>query len=67
MSHLRVEVDGAVLFDGEVTDWTPPRVLPENPERVSLNELPRPVREALAKATAAAIKKATGLDVPMSV
>ena len=58
---------GAAIFQGEVTDWTPPPALPDNPNPVTLDNLPTPVKEALAKALANAMEKATGFTVRVEV
>lgn len=63
MSHLHIEVDGKVWFDAEVEGWTPPPELPDNPEPTTIDNLPQPVREALARAMSKAMEKATGFEV----
>lgn len=63
MSHLHIEVDGKAWFDAEVEGWTPPPELPDNPEPMRVDNLPRPVREALAKAMGKAMEQATGFSV----
>lgn len=63
MAHLRVEVDGNELFNGEVEGWQPPPALPTNPNpgaATGVQSLPLPVRQALAQAMAKALKAATG-------
>lgn len=67
MSHLRIEVDGTELFDAEVEGWTPPPVLPANPTHVKADQLPKPVRELLARAAAQAFETATGFKVEIKV
>jgi hypothetical protein len=63
VTHLYVAADGRVLFEGEVTGWTPPPALPTNPVAANYASLPQPIREALALAAAAAFEKATGFRV----
>lgn len=63
MAHLRVEVDGNELFDGDVDGWQPPPALPANPKPGAgkgIQSLPLPVRQALAQALAKTLEQATG-------
>ncbi len=64
LTHLRIEVDGAELFDGDVEGWTPPPTMPANPTPgPGFQALPESVRKALGHAMAKAISDATGLSV----
>jgi len=67
MSHLKIEIDNRTWFEGDVVDWTPPPTLPDNPAPMTLDDLPKPVREALAKAMGKAMEKATGFTVDVRV
>ncbi|MCH9728395.1 MAG: hypothetical protein K0U84_01705 [Actinomycetia bacterium] len=67
MTHLRIEVDHAELFDGDIEGWTPPPVLPDNPNPVDYNTLPEPVRQALALAMGKAMQQTTGYRVTVEV
>ena len=63
MAHLRVEVDGAELFDGEVEDWNPTPNMPELDHGAGFANLPSDVREALILAMAKTLEKLTGYRV----
>lgn len=67
MTHLRIEVDGEQLFDGDVDGWTPPPPLPANPNPVTHDTLPVAVREALALAMGKAMTQATGYTVTVEI
>lgn len=63
MAHLRVEVNGNELFNGQVEGWNPPPALPTNPTPAGtkgIQSLPLPVRQALALALSKALHTATG-------
>ena len=52
MAHLKVEVDGNVIFNEEVEGFHVPPTMPTNPNRgPGFAALPPPPETALAKAT----------------
>ena len=63
MSHIKVEVDGNILFDGDVTDWNPPPAPPRVPGPIKAADMPPSIRAVLAKAMCKAIEQATGFKV----
>lgn len=63
MAHLRVEVDGAELFDSEVEDWNPAPNMPQMDQGAGFQGLPSDVREALTLAMAKTLEKITGYRV----
>lgn len=69
MAHLRVEVDGNTLFDGDVDGWQPPPALPPNLKPGAgkgVQSLPLPVRQALAQALTKALEQATGFHITVN-
>ena len=62
MSHVHVEVDGRVLFDGDIPGWNAVPDIPTNPTPGNFSALPRTqrraIRQAMSKAAHAAMDKA---------
>lgn len=60
MAHIRVEVDGTVQFDGEVSDWQAPPTPPAVASPIRAADMPPGIRTILAKALCETLEKATG-------
>lgn len=67
MAHIRVEVNNEVLFDGEVDDWNLPPTPPQAPGAIKAANLPRAIKQVLAKALAAKLTEVTGFKVNIKV
>lgn len=63
MTHVLVQVDNEVLFDGDVEDWVAPPVPPKINGPIKAADMPPTVRAMLAKAMAKALEQATGFKV----
>lgn len=64
MSHIKVEVDGKLIFDGEVTDWTPlptPPEMPRGPMKAA--DMPPTIRTIMAKTLTTLLEQATGFRI----
>ena len=57
MAHVLIEINGHRWFDAEVEDYNTPPELPQSPARVHTKDLPKQVREVMAKAMAKALEQ----------
>ena len=63
MANIRIEIDGAELWAGEVVDWNPPPTPPRITGPIKAADMPPSIRAVLAKAMSKAIEQATGFKV----
>lgn len=63
MANIRIEIDGAELWAGEVVDWNPPPTPPRITGPIKAADMPPSIRNILAKAMCKAIEQATGFKV----
>jgi len=63
MTHVLVQVNNEVLFDGDVEDWVAPPAAPKINGPIKAADMPPTIRAVLAKAMAKALEQATGFKV----
>lgn len=67
MANIRIEIDGAELWAGEVVDWNPPPTPPRITGPIKAADMPPSIRAVLAKAMAKALEQATGFKVDVRI
>ena len=63
MANIRIEIDGAELWAGEVVDWNPRPTPLRITGPIKAADMPPSIRNILAKAMCKAIEQATGFKV----